>query len=261
MKKYFAIALVCLFVSAINGQKFLDKPYDKWSRDDVAKILNESPWIQMYQSTEGLAAIEKDQILKDQDNTRSAAPGPRATDARAEARDLGVAAILVRLHSSSVIRQAYVRLRQISAKYDSMDDKQRAAIDASVKDLLECPLCKNYYIVTMSKSINSSHQNVEDGLFQTMTDEQMKGNVWIQNDAGIRSPVARVIPPKTASDEAIFFFPRRDDKGNELISPTSKSFTIEFKGEAFSTTSYAKIMPRSFSFDVDKLVRKDQLLF
>ena len=262
MRKYLVIALLCLFVGAANGQKFLDKPFDRWSRDDAGKVLNESSWVQLYQSTEGLAAIEKDSMLNDQDTTRSKAPGPRATDARAEARDLGVAAIIVRLHSSPMIRQAYVRLRQIAAKYDDMDQDKRAAFDASVKDVLDCPLCKNYYIVTMTKSINASHENVEDGLFQTTTPEQMKGMIWLVNDAGVRSPLARFIPPKTAADQAVFFFPRRDDKGNELISPTSKSFKIEFSGEFFTNANpYSKIIPHGFDFDVSKIVRKDQVLF
>ena len=46
--------------------------------DDAQKILNQSPWMSTYQSAEGTAALDKEAILKEQDNVRFT-PGPRAT--------------------------------------------------------------------------------------------------------------------------------------------------------------------------------------
>lgn len=255
-------ALACAFSVSIFAQRPFDKPFQKWNRDEAQKLLNESPWVTTYQSVEGLAAADKQAILTDQDSSNAARTGPRATDARAQAKSLSVPLILVRLHSALVVREALVRLQQISANYDKMDEGKRTAFDASTKDIIDCPYCKNYYIVTMNKSINTSHQTVEDGLFQTITAAQMKGMVWLVNDTGVRSPLAQFLPPKGSNDPAIFFFPRRDTSGKELIAPDSKNFKIEFSGDFFASKNpYASIIPRSFQFDVAKLVHDNQLVF
>ena len=255
-------ALACSFSASIFAQKPFDKPFQKWNREDAQKILNESPWIATYQSVEGMAAADKQAMLTDQDSSNAARVGPRATDGRAQAKSLSVPLITVRLHSSMVVRQALVRLQQITANYDKMDEAKRTAFDASTKDILDCPYCKNYYIVTMGKSVDPSHQTVDEGLFQTITAIQMKGMVWLVNESGVRSPLAQFLPPKTGSDPAIFFFPRRDTSGKELIAPDSKNFKIEFSGDFFTSKNpYAAIIPHSFEFDVAKLVHDNQLVF
>ena len=250
-----------LLAGTINAQKALDKPFQKWSQDDALKILNISQWTKSYQSAEGMAALDKAAIQKEQDNTKIT-PGPKASDGGAQAATLTVAPILVRLHSGLVVRQAYVRLQQIAAGYDKMDEAKRAAFDSSTKDLLACPLCKNYYIVTMSKSIDSSGTSVEEGLFQTMNLQQMKGNIWIVNENGVKAELAQFIPPKGGKDLAVFFFPRRTAEGAELISPQSKSFRVAFNNEFFTSSNpYAKFLPKSFEFEVGKLIHGEDFLF
>jgi len=263
MKIHITLALfvLCLLSFSVPAQKLFEKPYHKWSRDDAEKVLSQSPWVRTYQSAEGQAAIDKEAMLKEQDNLRIT-PGGRATDARAQKADLAVAGILVRLHSSIVVREAIVRLQEIAAGYDRMDDQKRAAFDASVKDLIDCPYCRNYYIVTMNKAVDSSHRSVEDGLFQTMTNQQMKGSVWLVNDAGVKAPLAQFIPPKGAGADAVFFFQRRDAEGKELITPESKTFKIQFSGEFFTSANpYAKIIPTSFEFEVKPLVQGEKVAF
>ncbi len=255
-------ALVCVFTVSISAQKPFDKPFQKWSRDEAAKILNESPWIASYQSTEGIAAAEANAMLVDQRASNAARTDTRGGDGGAKKKALSAPLILVRLQSALVVRQAMIRLQEITANYDKMDDGKRSAFDASTKDMLDCPYCKNYYIVTIGKSIDPSHQSVEEGLFQTITAAQMKGMVWLVNESGVRSPLAQFLPPKGGSDPAIFFFPRRDSAGKELIAPDSKNFKIEFSGDFFSSKNpYADIIPRSFAFDVAKLVHDNQLVF
>jgi hypothetical protein len=261
----FAVILFTISLSltaTVFGQKSLDKPFQEWSREEAQQLLSDSPWVRSYQSVEGLAAIEKAAMLKDQDSSNAARVGPRATDARAQAQPLAVPIVMARLHSGMVVREALVRLREIAANYDKMNGEKRAAFDSTVKDILDCGYCKNYYIVTMSKSLNSSRQSVEDGLFQTLTNQQMKGMVWLVNDSGVRSPLIQFIPPKGAADEAIFFFPRRDTGGKELISPENKTFKIEFSGEFLTSKNpYYQIIPRSFDFEVDKITRENKVLF
>lgn len=262
LRKILFVALVCSFTGSLFAQKPFDKPFQKWSREEAQKILNDSQWTRTYQSVEATAASDKEALLKEQDSSNAARVGPRATDARAQTSTMAAPIILVRLHSGLVVRQALVRLQEIGANYDRMDEGKRSAFDASVKDILDCPYCKNYYIITMNKSIDASHQSVEEGLFQTITPVQMKGMVWLVNDSGVRSPLAQFLPPKGSADPAIFFFPRRDGSGKELIAPDSKSFRVEFSGDFFTSKNpYYKIIPRSFDFEVTKLVHDNALVF
>jgi hypothetical protein len=263
MKRTIAVLLALVFsmTCAASAQKVFDKPYTKWSKGDAEKILSESPWITTYQSAELAAAIDKEAILKNQDNL-SIRPGARATDARAQRANLAAPAITVRLHSASVVRQAIVRLQQLSQGYDRLDDEKKAVFDASTKDLIDCPYCRNYYIVTMSKALDSSNRSVEDGLFQTINPAEMKGKVFLVNDTGLRSPLAQFIPPKGSSGEAVLFFPRRNTLGHELITPENKTFEILFDGTFFTSSNpYGKIIPTSFRFEVKDLIHGDKVIF
>ena len=260
MKAKYALlsALICIVASSVNAQKTWDKPFQKWSKEDAQKVLTGSPWMRTYQPSEGTAAIDKE---AEPDNVRIAR-GSRTSDAKGQTKDIAVPTVTIRLHSSPVVRQAFLRLQQIVSGYDKMDDAKKAEFDAANKDLIDCVYCKNYYIVTMAKSADSSRRSVEEALFQTITPAQMKGNVWLENESGTRSELAQYIQPKSGGDMAIFFFPRRDKEGKELIAPTSKSFKFMFKGEFFNSTNpYSKMIPHSFEFEVDKIVKDNSLLF
>ncbi|MBA2735577.1 MAG: hypothetical protein H0U50_02195, partial [Pyrinomonadaceae bacterium] len=55
---------------------------------------------------------------------------------RSIARNFGSPPVVIRLHSALPIRQALVRIQQISAGYDKMDEKQKADFDAGQRDFL-----------------------------------------------------------------------------------------------------------------------------
>src|SRR4051794_3566690 len=112
----FAI-VICTLTGSALGQKLFERSYHTWSREEAEKVLSQSAWVRTYQSTEGAAAIDKEAMLKEQDNLRIT-PGGRATDARAQKADVAVPPIFVRLHSSLIVREAIVRLQEIAVGYD-----------------------------------------------------------------------------------------------------------------------------------------------
>ncbi|MEQ1645829.1 MAG: hypothetical protein ABL959_20425, partial [Pyrinomonadaceae bacterium] len=65
------LILACLFVFswAVTAQKALDKPVDKWSKDDAMEILNSSPWAKTYTSIAGAAAASQADALQSQSAT------------------------------------------------------------------------------------------------------------------------------------------------------------------------------------------------
>lgn len=256
-KILFLLVFVGVTISTVSAQKTWEKPFNKWSKDDTLKILNNSPWVESYQSTEGAAALASQQAQQDQADLRISSPQKITGSTQ---RTLTVPPVDVRLHSGLPVRQAIVRLQQIQAGYDKMDEKKRAIFDDAMKNILECPLCQKYYIVTMSKSVDSSGREVDEGLFQTMNNEQLKGNIWLVNDKGEKLELAQFIPPKGAKDLAIFFFPR--DKNNSFITLQSKSFKVMFNGDFLTSSNpYTKFLPRSFEFKVSDLIMGDKVAF
>jgi hypothetical protein len=242
------------------AQKTWEKPVQKWSKDDALKIVTSSPWAQTYQSPEIEAAAAAQQAARDQRNTVNS--GGSGATLGSVSRLLGASPVVIRLHSALPVRQAIIRGRQIAAGYDKMDEKGKAEMDESVSVFLNCPACQNYYVVTITQFPDSSSQSVQEGIFQRMTFNDLKGNVYLQNDKGEQRELVQFTPPKGAGASAYFFFARKDDKGNLFLTPDSKDFKFVFKNEFLTPANpYAIYVPRSFEFKVSKLMIGEKLEF
>jgi hypothetical protein len=143
-----------------------------------------------------------------------------------------------------------------------MDEKQRADFDKSTLGFLNCAICKNFYVVTLTKFTDSAAQYVDEGLFQKMGLDQLKSNVWLVNEKGERRELVQFNPPKTPADMAVFYFARMDDKGVSFLTPESKNFKFVFNNSFLNSRNpYAPMLPNSFEFNVSKLIVGDNLLF
>ena len=254
---FFLIALVLGIVSPAMGQKYLQKPFTEWTVDEVKKILNEAPWADQYQSERGLAASTMQQSAREAaDNNISGSN--RGNLGRGDIP----APVIIQLYSALPVRQAQVRAWQLGAKYDKMNPEEKAKFDASKANTLNCPLCKDYYIVKLTKMKDSSGA-VDDGIFQTMTLENFKGKVWLGSDKGERLELFQFTPPKGAGEPAVFFFKRNREDGSPFFTPTDKEIKFLFANElrASSSNAYFYLIPASFSFKVSKMIVDGNLAF
>lgn len=250
--------LMCCLTVTVSAQKVLEKPLEKWGKEDALKILSDSPWAQTYQSTSGASAAAQQQIAREQN--QSVTQG--GSNPRSVARDFGPAPVTIRLHSALPIRQAIIRLRQIDAGYDKMDEKQRADFDKSQQGFLNCPICQKYYVVTLAKFVDSKGQSVDEGIFQRMTLEQLKGNIWLSNEKGERRELVQFNAPKSPGDMAVFYFVREDDRGNSFLTAGSKKFEFVFDNSFLdSRNPYAPLLPRRFEFNVSKFIVGGNVIF
>lgn len=250
--------LICSLTITITAQKTLEKPFQKWSKGDAMKILTASAWAQTYQSPEASALAAQQEISREQGQTATRG----GNDPKSTPRNFGQPPVVIRLHSALPVRQALVRIRQIESGYDKMDEKQRADFDKSSRGFLDCAICKNFYVVTLTKFIDSSGQYVDEGIFQRMEFEQLKNNVWLVNEKGERRNLVQFNPPKTAADMAVFYFARVDDKGVSFLTSESKKFEFVFNNSFLdSRNPYTPMLPRRFEFNVTKLIVDDNLLF
>lgn len=251
--------VACLFLLScvVSAQKILEKPIEKWSKDDALEVLNNSPWAQTYQSISGAAAASANEAVRSQSDNRLTGAERGRTE-----RSGGPAPVVARLHSSLAIRLALTRLNQIAANYDKLDDKGKAKFNESARGMLECTQCQNYYVVTLTQFANATGQGVEEAIFQGLTNEQMKGNITLKNDKGESRDLAHFLPPQKRGDSAVFFFARNDASGKALIDKSNSEVIVAFDNAFFSTGNrYSHLIPRNFTFKVSKLIFADQVVF
>lgn len=251
---FFVIVLV-LSYTANAQKKALERPVDQWSKADAMSVLNESAWAQTYQSNEGAAAASAVEALRQQSDNRLSG----SERGRSE-RFGGPPPVVLRLHSGLPIRLALTRLNQIAANYDKMDDKAKAEFNESGRRLLDCAPCQNYYVLTLTQMPNPSGQSVEEAIFEGMTLEQMKPNILLKNEKGETRELVQFIAPKKRGDSAVFFFARKDDKGEILITKET-DFSLVFNASFFTGNRFAYLIPRKFDFSVSKITVNDQVVF
>jgi hypothetical protein len=254
------LLFICMFflTVAASAQKNLDKPFQNWSKSDATKIVSDSGWAQTYQSIAGSSSALAQQIARESTQTANRGGGnPRSVE-----RNLGPPPVVIRLHSALPVRQALIRLQQIGAGYDKMSGDKKAEFDASTKGFLECAICKNYYVVTLTQFTDASNQRVEEAIFQRFTLNDVKDNVYLINDKGEKRELVQFTPPKGAGDSAIFFFARKDAQGNQFLTPDNKEFKFVFKDDFLTSRNpYAGLIPRNFEFKVSKITVSENLEF
>lgn len=235
VKLFFRLLLVsvsCALIPCTALAQF-GKPYLQWSEKEAKELVINSPWAQ---TQTGLVWVD-----------RFATPTPAADST-----------ITIRLYSALPLRQALARLRQIKTRYDRKSDRDKAAIDAKNRELLECPACNNYYMVTMSPGPDS--MNGLPPLPRPLSFAVMKRNVYIKNEKGETRELTNFVAPKFFGDEALFFFARFNSKGEPLISPANRTLIISFDRFMFRWAPAPATLAK-FEFDVAKMTVNGQIVF
>jgi hypothetical protein len=217
------LAGVCL-----DKNDYLGKPFRQWSKSETNKVLNDSPWV-IVQEERSFGVINS-QFPNDFKFT-------------------------LRLRSALPVRQAFMRMKQLEADYDKMSDADKASFDAKNKGTLECPACAQNYVVTLSSA--SESQRDFDWVFRTYrsaTLESVQNYIFLSVDKGEKRSLIHFTPSKAIGGEAMFFFPRFDDKGNPLVTPNNKKLRFQISSSDGS-------LSKNFEFDVAKLVINGEVVF
>lgn len=264
MKNYRSLLIVaCLSMAALPGlagfvtaqEKAADSSYLKWTKEDVIKLLSDSPWAK----TQTQRVMRRGQVRSIAGQTESdgsqGSPAMGRTGQLTSAEDAYDYTFTMRLRSASTVRQAIVRLVQLDSNYDGMQKAERKAFDAQTKELLECKECADYYVVSVGFA--SSNNSVTDLIYQWFHGQTLpgiKGYVYLANERGGRRDIARFIPPKSPGEEVFFLFPRLDEKGQPLFTPEDKKLIFRMSDiKANSVTN--------FSLDISKLIVNGQVEF
>jgi hypothetical protein len=244
-----AIVVSMLGTGTLAQDALPSKPYSQWSKEDVTKLLNDSPWAK----TQAVLVQRKKQ-MRSVAGQVSADPGTDGAVPTQGQAALGGAddainySFTMRLRSALPIRQAILRLVQLDANYDAMQPDQKRALDSQTRELLECKECEDNYVISVGfGSTNSPGVDPIYNWFRGQSVESLKGIVYIQNDRGERRDLAAFIPPRVSGDEAFFLFARNGKDGKLLITPKDKRLLFRMSdANANSVTN--------FSLDVSRMV-------
>src|SRR5438552_10070117 len=211
---WLVIGIFTLLSIGFATQEQAGKPFTQWSRSEAEAILNNPPW-----AIRNEVRIRFDKERQVAAGSYSGVSSAAAAQAQTEVTSQVPVDFIftLRLRSALPVRQALVRLRQLQSDV-KMSDQERASYDVRTKGLLECPACANNYVITLgSKSTNSPGADAAYTLFKGGRLADLQRYVYIANERGERRELVYFVPPKVPGEEAIFFFPRLDDKGRALL--------------------------------------------
>lgn len=252
-----SLAVLAAIASLVYSQdKLPATPFQEWSKKEAEQVLEDSPW-----------AVKQEVRLRYASQARRVAGGsvPSATegaitDTTSTTADLGGAEAPVdfqftlRLRSAVIVRQAVARLKQLEPNSDK-SEKGRAAREAKVTGLLECPTCEQNYVLTLSAK--SKERPGADPIFAAFKGgrlSDLQRYVFIANSRGERRDLIHFVPPKAPGEEAVFYFPRFNKKGEPLITPEDKVLIAIFTNNDVN-------MNTNFRVDVSKLIVNGQVDF
>lgn len=221
-----AATLACAGEARAQKEDWQGKPFREWTEKEARKVISDSPWAKTVSSSGPMVDF--------------VGSGPVPTPDKV---------YVVRLRSALPVRQAILRLRQIKEKYDSMSDARKAEFDAKNRPLVECPACADNYVISLIPPRAADTRSP--------TTEKMKLYVQLMDDRGRRRELVHFVPTKATGEEVVFFFPRLDDKGQPLVTPSSRRliFTIDTSSLAMDAVI------QRFEFDVSKMVEGGGVIF
>ncbi len=226
----FMVSVGCaLITSTVHGQ-LNGKPFQQWTAREAEGLLSNSAWAQ---TRAGLLKVEGFDIFT----------------------EVVDSAVTIRLDSALPLRQALARLKQLKNKYDQKSDRDKAAIDAKIKSLLECPECGDSYVVTIRPGPES--RNELPMFLERMTLATLKLNVHIKNEKGETRELVKFVNPRFNGGDAMFVFSRFNAKGEPLVSPANRTLTVWFD----QIFGWAKATVTKFEFDVPKMTINGKVVF
>jgi len=259
--KVLSLALIAVAMSiptlAYQQEGLPVRPFQQWSKKEADKVLEESPWVRKQEVRIRYAELSR-RIAGG--SVPSAAEGGLSNNSSNMAEMGGAEApvdfqFTLRLRSALVVRQALVRLKQLEANYDQMSQKDRAAFDARFKGLLDCPACEQNYVLTLSaKSKQNPGADPVFTVFKGGRLADLQRYVFIANGHGERRELIHFLPPKAPGEEAVFYFPRFNEKGEALLTSTETELIANFTNNDVN-------MNTNFRLDVTKLRVNGQIDF
>jgi len=220
MRRSFAIILL-IVIAAITARSesfWVKKDWREWSKGDCNKMLQDSPWAKKWSKSVV--------ILGAASAGRSGAAREGAGGENHPEVDYAIM-----IQSAPPIREAEARRMQIEQKYDRMDEQHKKDLEARAEQLL-APTFDDFILVHVEYSSNV--QTFERQLarhFQGIPEGSIPLGIYMITQSGDHIGPSKWVSPRTGEDEFEMYIPRTV-KGEPVIKPTDKKFSIQFRAPA-----------------------------
>ena len=186
--------LICLLLFVVNGlsQKAPDaaKPWSDWTKEEVDKMLNKSPWGHVITNTD----------TSEMTYSPTSANKPNTGDgARNQAMSWNYR---IRFFSAKPIREAFARqvlMSNPSLKPAQLDRFVNGDYSESIVVAVTFDGADRRYLAEREKQFNGA------------TTELLASNVYVELKGGKRIPLSEYSPPAQDGTGAKFVFPRADN--------------------------------------------------
>jgi hypothetical protein len=255
--RYFALALALAGLAATQGGEFWQKKaYRQWSEKECRRLLEDSPWSQKHTLSQTL--IEP---LQKSGLDRGPAPNPASPDIRlsdpTRSDDTGRArearpqiVYQAQFRSALPVRQALVRLGQISANYDQMQPDQQRTVDQKAEEFLAKRFPDTVALYVSYRS-NVQVDDREMALhWQKQTTETLRNFVFLIGSGGEKIPLLDYWVAEGAGRAFQLIFPR-EYKDEPLVGPRDKTIQLEFIHPKIRGQGEARVL---ISFKVEKML-------
>lgn len=231
LKPFFALLLLFLSTAPLASKDSWDEPFGNWTRNQVVKMLNDSPWAQT-------------QVY----STELGGQGP-GIEGEKEIHN----SFTVRLFSALPVREAYVRMLQIMNNYDSLPAERREAFDSRVNGLLRVDVHDEVVIAVAFASNNSDASFNLKRFFDSASAQTLNQLAYLYSPRLGRLDLLKYFPPGQEGIGARFIFPR-------IVNgqPVLQSGDKEMRFELFVPPINQRVL---IGFKVSKLVYKGEMTY
>jgi len=277
----FLIASTVVILSAaivFAGKKnanWLDEPFTKWDPKQAAEVFNKSAWAVTKSFRGQVASVNSHGAASgaqhggdagaigtgaagvgsgqaSQDIAPPGSPGNQNNGAGTGGATPGVDvpeySFTARFFSAQPIREAYVRMLQLTNHYDSLPPDRQKAFDQQVGALAHADVSKEVVITLAYHTNDPQAQRDMDQWFTTQTTETLLQNAYLYTPAGQITLLNYRPPGANKMIGAQFIFPRLY-KGEPILSPgatgrvrfqlswqpqINQTMYIDFKAEAMN---------------------------
>ena len=210
-KAFVNIVLAVSLCTAVNAQKQL-KPWTDWTKSDVEKILNDSPWGQTQIDTDTSEMVYTP-------TTRSGGGDSASREAQGATNQATSVKFRIRWLSAKPIREALVRQEQLAT----------GKISDKLKFFAEGP---SYTRIVIAVTFDASDQRFGGKVMQAFNSANtgvLKNSTYLEMKGGKRIFLQQYVAPQdNVLGAAMFIFPRNAE-GRPLI--TADAMGVRFHSE------------------------------
>lgn len=226
------LAALLLASAAAGAAEFWEKKkYTQWSKKDVDKMLNDSPWAQDFEDTDvNIDPLQSPSISSGPPLNESGAGAPETGDTDVGLRARQAVARLIytcQIRSALPVRQALVRRAQLQQDYERMPAEQKRIFDQQSERFLSENFSNRVVIfISFDSNIDFDERELARH-WLTQTTETLKNSVYLIGSKGRKAELQEFTLADKSGRAFQFTFPRVVD-GAELTGPEDKSLQLEF---------------------------------